>query len=312
MNGQFDCHKERNEYEYMLHEFSIEVPYKEIQEVTDLLNAAGIYNLYYETPIEIVKVQNGYGYEEKQDQQIELKIYASDLEVENLPEAYYPLLETTLSIPRDAIKYITYDETNWEQSYEFEDIDLGNGWVIKYPNSQKQYDHKQVLKFDPLVAFGTGLHETTQGCLRMILDRDLTGKSVLDLGTGSGMLAIAASLKGADKVVAVDYEDVARELYHNAELNSLTNDLEVVQADLITGDYTIDKNYDLILINIGANETKSIIEKHDLLKNSQDFFISGLVEWHIDEIIDTFEKGGFAIKEKSQKNEWVSIYFSKA
>ncbi|MBU7595549.1 50S ribosomal protein L11 methyltransferase [Metabacillus halosaccharovorans] len=296
----------------MLHEFSIDVPYKEIQEVTDLLNAAGIYNLYYETPIEIVKVQNGYGYEEKQDQQIELKIYASDLEVENLPEAYYPLLESTLSISRDAIKYITYDETNWEQSYEFEDIDLGNGWVIKYPNSQKQYDDKQVLKFDPLAAFGTGLHETTQGCLRMILDRDLTGKSVLDLGTGSGMLAIAASLKGADKVVAVDYEDVARELYHNAELNSLTSDLEVVQADLITGDYTIDKNYDLILINIGANETKSIIEKHDLLKNSQDFFISGLVEWHIDEIIDTFQKGGFAIKEKSQKNEWVSIYFSKA
>ena len=295
----------------MLHEFSINIPYKEIHEVTDLLNAAGIYNLYYESPIEIIKVQNGYGYEEKEDQHVELKIYASDLEVENLPEAYYPLLETTLSISRDDIKYTTYDETNWEQSYEFEDIDLGNGWVIKYPSSEQEYDDKHVLKFDPLAAFGTGLHETTQGCLRMILNKDLTGKTVLDLGTGSGMLAIAASLKGADKVVAVDYEEVARELYHNAELNDLTNDLQVVQADLITGDYEINENYDLILINIGANETISIIERHDLLKNSDDFFISGLVEWHLDELISVFAKGGFSIEEKSQTNEWVSIHFKR-
>ncbi|MCV9886946.1 50S ribosomal protein L11 methyltransferase [Metabacillus halosaccharovorans] len=295
----------------MLHEFSINVPFNDINEVTDLLNAAGIYNLYYESPIEIIKVQNGYGYEEKKDQLVELKIYASDQEVDHLPEAYYPLLETTLSISRDDITYKTYDETNWEQSYEFEDIDLGNGWIIKYPSSEQEYDDKQVLKFDPLAAFGTGLHETTQGCLRMILNKDLTGKSVLDLGTGSGMLAIAASLKGADKVVAVDYEEVARELYHNAQLNDLTNDLQVVQADLITGDYEINENYDLILINIGANETISIIERHNLLKNSDDFFISGLVEWHLDDLINVFAKGGFSIEEKSQTNEWVSIHFKR-
>ncbi|WP_078432949.1 50S ribosomal protein L11 methyltransferase [Metabacillus halosaccharovorans] len=295
----------------MLHEFSINVPFNEINEVTDLLNAAGIYNLYYESPIEIIKVQNGYGYEEKKDQLVELKIYASDQEVDHLPEAYYPLLEATLSISRDDITYKTYDETNWEQSYEFEDIDLGNGWIIKYPSSEQEYDDKHVLKFDPLAAFGTGLHETTQGCLRMILNKDLTGKSVLDLGTGSGMLAIAASLKGADKVVAVDYEEVARELYHNAQLNDLTNDLQVVQADLITGDYEINENYDLILINIGANETISIIERHNLLKNSDDFFISGLVEWHLDDLINVFAKGGFSIEEKSQTNEWVSIHFKR-
>ncbi|WP_175640613.1 50S ribosomal protein L11 methyltransferase [Metabacillus schmidteae] len=295
----------------MLHEFSINVPFSEINEITDLLNAAGIYNLYYESPIEIIKVQNGYGYEEKEDQHIELKIYASDQEVDHLPEAYYPLLTETLSISRDDISYKTYDETNWEQSYEFEDIDLGNGWVIKYPGSEKEYNDKNVLKFDPLAAFGTGLHETTQGCLRMVLNEDLTGKTVLDLGTGSGMLAIAASLKGAEKVVAVDYEEVSRELYHNAELNNLTNDLQVVQADLITGEYEIDETYDLILINIGANETMSIIERHDLLKNSDNFFISGLVEWHLDELISVFAKGGFSINEKSQTNEWVSIHFRR-
>ncbi|KKI89930.1 hypothetical protein WQ54_22580 [Bacillus sp. SA1-12] len=296
----------------MLHEFTLQVPFKRIDEYTETLNAAGIYNLYYESPIEIIKVQNGYGYEEKENENVELKIYASDVEVDHLPEAYFALLEETLSIPREDISYISREETDWEETYEFEDIDLGNGWVIMYPNSHAKYDDLHVLKFDPLAAFGTGLHETTQGCLRMILDRDLTGKSVLDLGTGSGMLTIAASLKGAEKVVAVDYEEVARELYHNAELNHLTNTIEVVQADLITGDYTIDNQYDLILINIGANETMSILERHDLLKNSNDFIISGLVEWHIDQLIAVFESGGFSIKEKAQTNEWVTIHFSKA
>jgi ribosomal protein L11 methyltransferase len=296
----------------MLHEFTINIPYKQVDQYTDDLNAAGIYHLYYESPIEIIKVQNGYGYEEKEDQHVDLKIYASDLEVENLPEAYYSLLETTLSISRNEITYTSHNDTAWEQSYEFEDIDLGNGWIIVYPNSQNQYQDKNILKFDPLAAFGTGLHETTQGCLRMILEKDLTGKSVLDLGTGSGMLTIAASLKGAEKVIAVDYEEVARELYHNAELNNLTNDLEVVQADLITGDYTIDDMYDYILINIGANETMSILKKHDLLKNSNDFIISGLVEWHIDQLIEQFQIGGFSIKEKTQTKEWVTIHFTRA
>jgi ribosomal protein L11 methyltransferase len=296
----------------MLHEFTINIPYKQIDQYTDKLNAAGIYNLYYESPIEIIKVQNGYGYEEKEDQPVELKIYASDLEVENLPESYFSLLESTLSVTKENVQYSAHNEENWEQSYEFQDIELGNGWVIVYPNSQQQYEDKKLLKFDPLAAFGTGLHETTQGCLRMILEKDLTGKSVLDLGTGSGMLAIAASLKGAKKVVAVDYEEVDRELYHNAKLNELSNDLQVVQADLITGDYEINEQYDLILINIGANETMSILKRHDLLKNSNDFIISGLVEWHIDQLIGDFEAGGFKMKEKKQTNEWVTIHFTKA
>ncbi|PAF12738.1 hypothetical protein CHH61_24965, partial [Shouchella clausii] len=78
------------------------------------------------------------------------------MEVNNLPEAYYSLLETTLSISREDISYSSHEEAGWEQSYEFEDVDLGNGWVISYPNSQEQYHDKNVLKFDPLAAFGTG------------------------------------------------------------------------------------------------------------------------------------------------------------
>lgn len=296
----------------MLYEFIINIPYKTVEQTIDKLNAVGIYNLYYEPPIEIIKIQNGYGYKEREDEHVELKIYASDLEVDQLPDRYFELIKTTLSISKSSIHYICREEASWNQSVEFEDVDLGNDWILVYPNSIEQYTEKNILKFDPLAAFGTGLHETTQDCLRLILNKDLTGKKILDLGTGSGMLTIGASLIGARKIVAVDYEKVENEIYHNAQLNNLTNDIEVVQADLINGDYIISENYDLILINIGADETLSILKKHKLLKKSNEFIISGLVEWYIDPLVKELTNEGFSIEEKQQTNEWVSIHFSKS
>lgn len=293
----------------MLHEFTINVPFQTIEAVMEKLNTAGMYHLYYEEPIEIIKVQNGYGVEQKENANVDLKIYASEDEVDNLPTSYFEKIEETLSISKEQIQYVAHEEENWESSYEFDDVDLGNDWVITYPHSTNTYEGKHILKFDPLAAFGTGLHETTQGCLKLLVTKDVAGKKILDLGTGSGMLSVAASIKGAKKVVAIDYEPVEREVLHNAKLNGLTNELEVIQADLIDGDFTIDEHYDLILINIGADETMSILTKHDLLKNSNEFIISGLVEWHLDSLIEQFEKGGFEIVEKLQLNEWVSIYF---
>lgn len=296
----------------MLHEFTINVPYKDIEAFTEKLNVVGVYNLYYEPPIEIIKIQNGYGVEEKVDDKVDLKIYASDQEVENLPMAYFDIIQSTLAVSKEEIKHTSRDEASWGDDFKFEDVDLGNGWVIVYPDSTEVYTGKNVLKFDPLAAFGTGLHETTQSCLRLLLNKELTGKKLLDLGTGSGMLAIAASLKGAAKVVAVDYEPVERELRHNAQLNEVTNDIEIVQADLIDGDYAINDNYDLIIINIGGDETAAILKKHHLLKRSNDFIVSGLVEWHTESLIEQFKASGFSIKEKLHTHEWVTIYFTKS
>ena len=75
--------------------------------------------------------------------------------------------------------------------------------------------------FTPQGAFGTGLHETTQDILKFIVEEDFEGKSLLDLGTGSGILSIAAGVKGASKIVAVDIRDVEDEVLLNASLNEL-------------------------------------------------------------------------------------------
>ncbi len=293
----------------MLHEFSITMPYKTIEDTIECLNAHGIFHLYYEAPIDIIKTQNGYGYEERLEGTVSLKIYVYPEELKEQPIRFIEKISNILDVLPASIKHLIQEENQWNQSFELQDIDLGNGWVIAYPESQAMHQDKQILHFDPVAAFGTGLHETTQNCLQLILEKDFKGKRVLDLGTGSGILTIATALKQAAHIVAIDYEEVERELLHNASLNHITTPIDVIQADLLEGEYRIADVFDLIIINIGGDETVRIVERHSLLEQSNEFIISGMVEWHVDHVIELFKAGGFQVRNRLQKNEWVTLHF---
>ena len=160
-------------------------------------------------------------------------------------------------------------------------------------------------------AFGTGLHETTQDILKLILnDLNLKNKTVLDIGTGSGILSIAASISGAKSVVAVDIRDVEDEVMLNASLNNLTN-IEAVVGNILEDKTLIKENFDWIFINIGGEETKMFIEyiKNHLNENGN-LLVSGLVEWSFDEVKENVESYGFKLQSKHQTNEWVTAVFS--
>ncbi|SDJ81550.1 50S ribosomal protein L11 methyltransferase [Sediminibacillus albus] len=293
----------------MLYEYVVKVPRGRVDEAIEKLNTFGIYNLYYEPPIEIIQVENGYDFQEIEQETVELKIYAEEKELSGLPHTFFPLIEKALQIPQIEIAFRELDDQQW--SHSFEDIDLGNGWVLCYSGDDSKYPDKQVMKFEPQAAFGTGLHETTQDCLRILLDKRLEGKSVLDLGTGSGVLTVAAGLRGADKLHAIDYEPVEREIRLNAELNQLSQQLDIDQADLLLGDYRIRQDYDLVIMNIGADETVEILDRHQLAYKTNDFLVSGIVEWNAGRVTEAFQKQGFIIKDKRQSKEWITINFGK-
>ncbi|WP_138415214.1 50S ribosomal protein L11 methyltransferase [Aquibacillus sediminis] len=293
----------------MLYEFIVKLPSNQLDQSIEALNIAGLYNLYYEPSIEIKKVKNGYDYEELTKDYMELRIYAEEREVENLPDSYLSRIQDVLHIPKEEINIKQIDDSSWTQS--FEDIDLGNGWVLCYSGDEAQYASKQVLKFEPQAAFGTGLHETTQDCLRIILKTDLTDQSVLDLGTGSGVLTIAAAMKQAKRLVAVDYEPVEREIQHNAKLNGITTPIDIEQADLLHGEFVVNRAYDWIIINIGADETVQILSRHQLLQKSSNFLISGLVDWNTEQVRRMFIDAGFEVEKQLQSNEWVTYHFRK-
>lgn len=282
---------------------SYRLPYKDLDSTIESLQINDIFNVFYESPLEITTDDYGYGYLEKETEDIILKV-AFEEPAENL-NSFIAILKSILNID-----YISIEENNYDYSnFEFPAIHIDNNWVLASPN--EDFADKKKINFISQGAFGTGLHETTQDILRLILnDLDLNEKSLLDIGTGSGILSIASSLVGASHITAVDIRDVKDEVDLNASLNGLTN-IHTVIGNILENSTLIPNKFDWIFINIGGEETKmfmNFIANH--LHTQGKLLVSGLVEWSFDEVKNNVENYGFKLLNKHQSNEWVTAVFT--
>ncbi len=286
-------------------EVSFPVKYSEIEVVLDKLISIGIYSTYYDAPYQVTVDSNGYGFYEKENEIIILKAYPESESLEEC-EKYMEKIKELLDI-KENINLEVIKEDNWQ--LPFESVDLNNGWIIAEPD--EEVGSKMKINFESQGSFGTGLHETTQDLLRYILEKDFSGLSILDLGTGSGILSIAAGLKNAEKIVALDIRDVTNEVLHNAKLNNIEN-IEVVVSDVTSKDLGINNKFDVVFINIGGEETiYSMKFINKVIKPAGKLFVSGLVEWSSEEVYKELNSQGYNLLKSTKTNEWVTMLLEK-
>lgn len=286
-------------------EISFLVKHSEIETILNKLISIGLSSTYYDAPYEVTVDSNGYGFYEKENEFVNLKVYP---ESENIEECskFIDEIKEVLDI-KENITLVELKEDNWQ--HPFEPVDLNNGWIIAEPSVVVENAKK--INFESQGSFGTGLHETTQDLLRYILEEDFSGLTLLDLGTGSGILSIAAGLKNAKHIVALDIRDVTSEVLHNSHLNNIKN-IEVVVADVTSKDLGVNNNFDVVFINIGGDETLSSMELiNRVIRTNGRLFVSGLVEWSSDKIYEELNAQGYNLIKRTKTNEWVTMILKK-
>ena len=204
------------------------------------------------------------------------------------------------------------EQEDWQNGWRkyYHTMDVGQRLDI-VPSWQGCGTDRVKLILDPGLAFGTGGHETTNLCLEVLDERVKGGERVLDIGTGSGILAIAALKLGAAVAEGVDIDPVAvRTAGENAALNGVADKLTVLVGDL--SDKASGK-YDIITANIVANAIMSLAPAvPGLMADDAVFIASGIIDSRKDEVIAALEAAGLAVLEVKEKRGWECIVCKKA
>lgn len=204
-------------------------------------------------------------------------------------------------------------ENNWKQYYQ--PLPIGEKLIVVPQWLDPNQDPSRIaVRLDPGMIFGTGAHASTQMCM-MALEKAISGgETVIDLGSGSGILSIAALLLGADTAVGVDIdpkaEDIARE---NAAYNNLGPDrFTAVTGDVLTDGTMMERlagdGYDLVLANIVADviiPLSAVVPR--FLKPEGLFLCSGILNTRLDEVIQAVEAAGLEIVERRMMDDWCQL-----
>ena len=159
------------------------------------------------------------------------------------------------------------------------------------------------IALDPGMAFGTGLHPTTQQCLEAVSYLDLEGLRVLDVGTGSGILAIGAAKRGAREVVGVDTDPVAvRAAKENAESNGVALDARVGSAA------DVDGSFDVVLANlVGPVLVQVAPHLRARLETSGSLVAAGITTLGERDVLSAFVAEGFGVVDRDERADWVRL-----
>ncbi|MCH4984173.1 50S ribosomal protein L11 methyltransferase [Macrococcoides goetzii] len=288
--------------------------------IADILNEVGANGVVIEDSLELVKGRiETYGeiYELNPDDypesDVRVKVYFSELDysdaiINEIKEKINGLQDvevTRLEITTDEVQ-----EEDWANEWKnhFHAFKASERFVVvpSWENYEKQNDDEFIIKLDPGMAFGTGDHATTSMCLKLIEKYVQPNQSVIDVGTGSGILSIAAHQLGAAPIKALDLDSVAvRVAVDNFEKNDCADAIQAEPGNLLKGE---SEKHDVIFANILAHIVDLMIDDSFALLNDNGLLItSGIILEKEEMIVEHLERVGYKIEEITRENGWIAI-----
>lgn len=294
-------------------EILITVPVDRLEEAEAIANMSVPYGIYVEDYSDLEEGAWEIAHIDLIDEDLLKKDRATALihiyfgEDENLIEAKSYLEERFRAVKMDfTIDTGCIKEESWRDNWKkfFKVTEIGEKLVIR-PGWEEYTDTgsgRKVITMDPGAAFGTGTHATTRLCLEL-LEKHLKGGSVLDIGTGSGILGIGAALLGAEKVIGVDIDETSVKVANeNAVINKVDNVTEFIVGDLTD---KISGKFDIVCANIVADVIISLSSTvKDFMKDDAIFLCSGIIDMRADEVEAALRENGFTVLDHYVKDNW--------
>ncbi|HJV31381.1 MAG TPA: 50S ribosomal protein L11 methyltransferase [Bacillales bacterium] len=308
-------------------EICIHTTNEAIEPISYILHEAGASGVVIEDPFELIK--------EREDQFGEIyQLNPDDYPQEGVMVKAYLPVNSFLGETVDAIKEsinnliihnidigineVTISEVNeeewataWKKYYNpvkiSEKFTIVPTWEEYTPVSSDEL----IIELDPGMAFGTGTHPTTVMCIQALERIVKNGDEVIDVGTGSGVLSIAAAMLGAENIRAFDLDEIAVTTARlNIKLNKVNNKVDVSQNNLLDGVPEI--SADVVVANILAEVILRFTDDVAKVVRPEGYFIaSGIIQQKKEQVVDALTAVGFSIAETILMEDWVAIIAKK-
>jgi ribosomal protein L11 methyltransferase len=307
-------------------EISILTTQEAIEPISNILHESGASGVVIEDPQDLVKVWDtsmGEIYQlnpdDYPDEGVIVKAYLPvnsflGETVEEIKEAINGLLLYDIDLGHNRITISEVHEEEWATAWKkyYKPVKISERITIipTWEEYEKVSTDELIVELDPGMAFGTGTHPTTVMCIQALEKTMYPDNEVIDVGTGSGVLSIAAAKLGAKSVTALDLDEVAvKSARLNIKLNKCQSQVTVRQNNLLDN---IDGQTDLIVANILAEIIMRFDDQaFELLKPGGKFIVSGIIRGKKDEVKQSLINNGFELEETLLMEDWVAFIAKK-
>jgi ribosomal protein L11 methyltransferase len=308
-------------------ELSIHTTQEAVEPISNILHEAGASGVVIEDPFDLTKEREqvfGEIYQLNPDDYPEVGVIVKAYlpvnsflgeTIDQIKESVNNLMTFDIDLGKNVFSISEVNEEDWATAWKkyYHPVKISERFTIvpTWETYEKVSSDELIIELDPGMAFGTGTHPTTVMCIQALERAIKKGDQVIDVGTGSGILSIAAAMLGANEIRAMDLDTVAVESARlNVELNKVQDVVTVSQNNLLQG---IEGPVDCIVANILAEIiVRFTDDASTIIKPGGYFITSGIINTKKQEVKDELIKSGFEIEETLVMEDWVAFIARKS